>query len=418
MSTTQITNNSFNTASLLHIKGHPVKGHPALPKKKNASLSFGHQVNSPIQPKSVYSPLTQSVLKVNALQPKIQFGAALYDGKYDGVKIITDYGVGKTEEISNNEVKDRFNRVLAFVTQNLKQNTQVLAGFAKAEPNPIQNTPGILNIDSISDIPGGNTDYVSLGLVRLGTTDPNQTIFIHVVDPGVGVVDNSHDRTILVTQDHGVYIGPNNGSLGLLSERLKQLGDTPKLYQIDFDQVEKLEQLRKNDFSYKIPKTIHGRDVFAVVGGALAAGLAPEAFALKNQQGQPIELTVVTPNHFKPQALPKVSGEEVTLTVLRDKTFGNLKVLNLPLQDGEFDNVLAERPQFEVKHPKTGNWIPVPVGTKFSDVPVGDIVLYHGSSPGIFKGSRGIEIALHLENASDALNIPENKAVPLVLRRV
>jgi hypothetical protein len=58
------------------------------------------------------------------------------------------------------------------------------------------------------------------------------------------------------------------------------------------------------------------------------------------------------------------------------------------------------------------------VGTKFSDVPVGDIVLYHGSSPGVFKGSRGIEIALHLQSAADTLNIPENKAVPLVLRRV
>src|SRR5690349_12333512 len=50
--------------------------------------------------------------------PAPRFGAhALYSGPFDSIKIMTDFGVGRTEETSNNEIKDRVNDVLAFTTK-------------------------------------------------------------------------------------------------------------------------------------------------------------------------------------------------------------------------------------------------------------------------------------------------------------
>jgi S-adenosylmethionine hydrolase len=353
--------------------------------------------------------------------PGLHFGArSFYTGPFDTVKILTDYGVGQTEETSNNEIKDRFNRVLDFTTKLVAQKqaggADPLPGFDLAEWTHTPSAPGYLDIDSLSDIPGGNVDFIGLSLVRLGAAEPNNNLFIHVADPGVGLSKGQHDRTILVSRDHGVYVGPNNGSLGSLAQRLTRLGDVPKLYQIDFDKVTQLERLRLKDPSYNIPTTIHGRDVFAVVAGAIAAGLAPAAFAVTDEtSGRPVELAVEETPFAQPAKLPTLPGEEVTLLALRDKTFSNLK-LNVPLTEAQFDAFLAAKPQLEVRHPKTGNWQTVPVGLKFSDVPKGEFLFYHGSSAGVIPGTRNLELAIHLNHAGEALGIDFSKAQPLTIR--
>lgn len=389
----------------------------------------------------------------------IRFGARPpYEGPYEEVKIITDYGVGRTEGISNSEVKDRFFRVLDFVTKSLdrkklidqaKRGPSKYFGLGpkdyvdklKVEQEPIpggQWAPwstgsryiiqgnslkadrGTLEIDSVSDIPGGNVNYISLGLLRLGGAEPNQKIFIHVVDPGVGVTDaNQHDRSILVSKEHGVYVGPNNGSLGLLAKRLTQEGDTPQLLQIDFKAVQDLERLRLKNPSYKIPATIHGRDLFAVVAGAIAGGLEPSFFGVKNTDGSLKTLEVVDTPFTTPSSLPAQPGETVSVQALQDKTFGNLK-LHLPLTDDEFEALRASKAQFEVKVPTAsgeGLWQPLPVGTKFSDVPVGEVILYHGSSPGTTPGTRNLEIALNLANAADHFKVDARGISPIEIRR-
>ncbi|MBY0404650.1 MAG: SAM-dependent chlorinase/fluorinase [Cyanobacteria bacterium] len=364
-------------------------------------------------------------LKASALL----FGAKpLYQGPFDNIKIITDYGVGQTEEIANHEIKDRIDRVLAHTQKTLqgerKSGTEPqfqVAEWAKTPASPTQ-TPGFLEISSISDLPGGNTDLVSLGLLRLGGSEPNQNIFIHVVDPGVGVTDASaHDRSILVSKDHGIYIGPNNGSLALIAQRLEHEKDPFSLFQIDLQKVTAFEQDRLKNKTYRLPETIHGRDVFAVVAGAIAGGFTPESFAevLPGTQ-KPKELSVVRTPYSQPTQLPNNPGEVKKILALRDKTFGNLK-LNIPLTPEDFDALQLEKTIFQVRSiTKEGAsptpWIDVPVGKKFSDQPIGNMILYHGSSSGVIPGTRNLEIAIHLGYAGESLNVPLEKPKPIEIR--
>lgn len=416
--TTYITSVSPTTTGLYQAsQGKPLQrvaqasvSTPAVPAPHSATASRSQ--STPAASASSWLPFA-----AQTLLPSLQFGArAPYQGPFDTVKIITDYGVGKTEEISNNEIKDRFHRVLDYVRA--EQNRPLLSKvypFDTWVNHPPAPAGGTLEVDSISDIPGGNKDFVGLGLVRLGGSEPNQNIFIHVIDPGVGVVEDIHDRSILVTKDHGIYVGPNNGSLGLLHQRLVNVGESPVLYQIDFDKVTHLERLRKNDPDYALPETIHGRDVFAVVAGAIAGGLKPEALAAENPDHSLKLLDVELTDFSKPATLPTQPGEEVEVLALRDKTFSNLK-LNVPLTHREIQTLLQARPQFEVQNPETGEWLAVPLVKKFSDVPVSSPLLYHGSSDGILPNTRHLELALNLDHAGDRFGIPATQVRPLRLR--
>lgn len=430
------------TASPLY---HASQGKPLQKPQAQFSAASDAATSTP------WNPLVAKLYR-----PNIQFGARpLYHGPFENIKILTDYGVGKTESISNLEVKDRFHKVLDFV-QSAFNRPRIRQQFAF---EPWTQTPtgpaGTLDVDSESDIFGGNKDYIGLGLVRLGAQAPNKNIYIHVIDPGVGVSGTDHDRSILVTEDYGIYVGPNNGSLGLLARRLEALGETPKLYQIDFTKVEALERIRleaefqnllnqKQALSektgiaperkallekkitalqsqlaqapkYEIPETIHGRDVFAVVAAAIAGGLTPESFALRQADGTIKTLPVVETPFSGFSKLPTRAGEVTEVLALRDKTFSNLK-LNVQLSDTEFNTLLTGEKRFEVLNPKTHQWVTIPVKKRFSDVPLGDLLLYHGSSPALEPGTRRLELASNLNHAGEIFGIGTQSSQPLKFR--
>jgi S-adenosylmethionine hydrolase len=238
------------------------------------------------------------------------------------------------------------------------------------------------------------------------------------VDPGVGLTNpQEHDRTILVTKNHGIYIGPNNGSLGLLYKRLRNSGEQPKLYQIDFDKIEKFEQKRLKNPAYKIPVTIHGRDVFAVAGGLIAAGVKPEALAVLGARGPKLLTPKVHAFAEENGSLPEFQSQgEQQVQVIKDKTFGNLK-LNVPYTDQQFNALLQSGRKFEVKGPAPdAKWHKVPVRTKFNDVKRGELLLYHGSSAGVTPGTRNLEIAANLADASAIFGVSPLEAQPLSIR--
>jgi S-adenosylmethionine hydrolase len=403
---------------------YPVNGRTAL----TFSAKRDVMKQTPVQQQAPQLPAQPDVFTraAGVQAAAVKFGStALYKGPFDSVKLITDYGVGKTEETSNNEIIDRFNRVLQFATAEIDRAKR--SSFAPpgkvhglALDSWVNNNhyqAGTLPINSISDIPGGNTDFASLGLVRLGGAENNKNIFIHVVDPGVGLANpQEHDRTILVTKKHGIYIGPNNGSLGSLYKRLQNAGEQPKLLQIDFNKIQAFERKRLKDPNYVIPVTIHGRDVFAVAGGLIAAGVKPEALAVTDQ-GKVKELAPVVKGFATPVALPGTPEDgEKQVHAIVDKTFGNLK-LNVPYTDHQFNTLLQSGKKFQVKGPN-GVWHNVPVKTKFSDVPQGSLLLYHGSSAGVTPGTRNLEIAANLDYASKKLGVSPLQAEPLSIRVV
>lgn len=112
--------------------------------------------------------------------------------------------------------------------------------------------------DSTHDIPPYNIWEAAYRLEQVAAYWPPGTVFVSVVDPGVG----TDRRSVVMKSKSGHYfVSPDNGTLTLVAE---QLG-VEELRLID----EKLNRRPGSEQSY----TFHGRDVFALTGAKLASGL-------------------------------------------------------------------------------------------------------------------------------------------------
>ena len=112
----------------------------------------------------------------------------------------------------------------------------------------------------ISDLSHDNPDIFT-GAYRLYQTEefwPHGTVFVCVIDPGVGT-----DRlsVVLKTRTGHYFVGPNNGLFSLIAER----DGIEALRQID----ESVNRRKGSEQSH----TFHGRDVYAYTGARLAAGV-------------------------------------------------------------------------------------------------------------------------------------------------
>ncbi|MBQ3488118.1 MAG: S-adenosyl-l-methionine hydroxide adenosyltransferase family protein [Clostridia bacterium] len=115
---------------------------------------------------------------------------------------------------------------------------------------------------NISDLTHEITPYdiweASYRLIQTVTYWPAGTVFVSVVDPGVG----SSRRSIAVRLTTGQYIiTPDNGTL----THIKRMIGIAQARVID----ESVNRLRGSSESY----TFHGRDVYAYTGARLAAGV-------------------------------------------------------------------------------------------------------------------------------------------------
>lgn len=111
--------------------------------------------------------------------------------------------------------------------------------------------------DLTHDIPQYNIWEASYRLFQTISYWPKGTVFVSVVDPGVG----SERRSVIVETRNGHFvITPDNGTLTHLK---RHIGIT-RAVQID----EKINRLPHSAESY----TFHGRDIFAYTGARFAAG--------------------------------------------------------------------------------------------------------------------------------------------------
>lgn len=86
---------------------------------------------------------------------------------------------------------------------------------------------------------------------------PEDTVFVSVVDPGVG---SERKSVVLKTKTNQYFVTPDNGTLTLVAQRL----GIAEVREID----EQLNRLPGSTASH----TFHGRDVYAFTGARLAAG--------------------------------------------------------------------------------------------------------------------------------------------------
>jgi len=117
-----------------------------------------------------------------------------------------------------------------------------------------QMAPGIPTIDLFSDAPVGNPKASAYLLAVYAEWFPAGTVFLCVVDPGVGGTRPS----VIVEADGRWYVGPGNGLFELIQRRAAET--------LSWDIDWKPERLSAS---------FHGRDLFAPVAAMLARGEPP-----------------------------------------------------------------------------------------------------------------------------------------------
>lgn len=116
--------------------------------------------------------------------------------------------------------------------------------------------PGTPVVDLFHDNPRYDSRAAAYLLPAYAAIFPPQTVFICVVDPGVG----GERRPLAVQADGNWYVGPDNGIFNLVVRRAQQC----EVYEIRW---------RPQTLS----ESFHGRDLFAPVAAGLAQGVQPES---------------------------------------------------------------------------------------------------------------------------------------------
>lgn len=234
---------------------------------------------------------------------------------------------------------------------------------------------GGLNISDLThQIP---TFDIWAGAYRLYQTAnywPDGTVFVTVVDPGVGTQRKS---VVLKTKNNRYYVGPDNGLYTLIAER----DGVAELREID----ESVNRLPGSGDSY----TFHGRDVYAYTGARLASG------AITMEQVGP---------QLDPASLVRIDYQKSVATEHEVK--GNIAIL-----DVNYGNVWTNIPKrdFEQLHLREGDRLrvsihhggkrvvelTVPYENSFGGVPKDHALLYLNSLLNVALGINQGNFAQH-----------------------
>jgi hypothetical protein len=215
---------------------------------------------------------------------------------------------------------------------------------------------------NVSDLTHEIPEYdIWVGAYRLYQTAnywPTGTVFVSVVDPGVGTERKS---VVVKTKNGRYFVNPNNGLLTLIVER----DGVAEVREID----EKVNRLKGSGESY----TFHGRDVYAYTGARLASGkIAFEQIGPK----------------AKADVIVKIPYQKA------EKTGGVIKGM-IPVLDVQYGNVWTNIPKdlFDQLQIKIGGKVRIrtfnegklmdetvaPYQNTFGDVPEGQPLVYMNS---------------------------------------
>ena len=117
-----------------------------------------------------------------------------------------------------------------------------------------QHAPRVRQIDLLHDAPAFNIKASAHLLAALAPQFPPDSVFLTVVDPGVG----SAREAAMVFADGRWFVGPDNGLLSVVAAR----ADKPKFWLIHWR-------------PRKLSHTFHGRDLFAPIAALTAKGEFP-----------------------------------------------------------------------------------------------------------------------------------------------
>ena len=226
------------------------------------------------------------------------------------------------------------------------------------------------------DVRGG-----ALCLLAATCSFPKGTVFLCVVDPGVG----TQRRALCASDGLHVFVGPDNGILTLAQRRAGTAWAA--------------HELRNGDWrNHPVSDTFHGRDVFAPAAARLAQGASiseagPPAAALES---------LAVP-------LPRREGQGTLLSeVIHIDRFGNLlvavtrpDVAGVGLQDSN-----GTRSQVDLRVRVANVWVTGGVVQTYGDAAPGELLVYWGSTG-------FLEIAVNRGDAAALLGVEPGATVEL-----
>ncbi len=231
----------------------------------------------------------------------------------------------------------------------------------------MQVSPSLKLYDLTHEIPAYNIWEASYRLEQTARYWPRGTVFVSVVDPGVG---SQRKGVVLKTKSGHFFVGPDNGSFTLVAQSL----GIAELREID----EKVNRLPGSGESY----TFHGRDVFAYTAARLASGK-------------------ITYEQVGPKLAPKVISIDYQQAVNEN---GVIKG-NIPILDVQYGNVWTNIPEQLIKKAgiRYGDVISIEIYEK-------DVLKYSGKMPFVqsFSSVPGQQPLCYLNsllNFSAALNM-------------
>jgi S-adenosylmethionine hydrolase len=247
-----------------------------------------------------------------------------------------------------------------------------------------QIAPSANIIDLTHEIPPGNIRHAAITLWQSLDYFPPGSIFLVVVDPGVGTAR----RAVILNNGQHTFIAPDNGVLSFI------IGDESKAWEISNPLL-------------ALPNpgmTFHGRDIFAPAAAHASLGVDITKF------GESISDLALLP-------LPKLesgSTESLTGQILHSDHFGNLltslgkftrKADQIYFSPWIGDEVnFSFNPQdtyLKLANGKTLSW-----ANTFAEIPQGKCAIILGSS-GL------LEIVANRQSAANLLNLQPDEPVTL-----
>ncbi len=191
---------------------------------------------------------------------------------------------------------------------------------------------------------------------------PKQTIFLVVVDPGVG----TKRRVLIIKTNNYIFIGPDNGVLyqSVLDDGIKSI----------------IEVTNDKFFMKPVSNTFHGRDIFAPIAAYVSLGIDPSVFGEKISVNDIVKLEL---------EIKELTSNRICGKVLYIDKFGNV-VLNLRFKEYNLSKYYGKA-KIIINGLNGKIELVAKVGKSFGDVQPGRPVVYVNSfnfvELGINKGN-------------------------------
>lgn len=249
--------------------------------------------------------------------------------------------------------------------------------------------PGIPIFEITHLIPQYNIWEASYRLLQSIGYWPTGTVFVSIVDPGVG----SDRRAVVAKTVNGHFIvTPDNGTL----THVKQFIGISEVREID----ESVNRLPQSGESH----TFHGRDIFAYTGARLAAGVIH--FEEVGPKADPSILNSL------PLKMSKIDNEVILGIVdIIDRPFGNLWT---NISRTQFREIAVQHGEsFEVTITTDGRTVYnniMTYGRSFADLHIGEPLVYVNSLD-------NIGIAINQGSFADAYRVGTGTNWEIVIRK-